>query len=335
MPPHHTLLRVGRTAAPFALPLALTAAAGLALAQPGAPSASRPPAPRIDRHPRARTLGTTARFAFTDAGVGTSFLCSLDGGPYRRCSSSQLFRHLRVGAHRFRVEAQDGASQRSRPASYKWRIYSARMMRISIVVAAPTIVRGPTSSTSAATATFTFSDTAAGVEFLCAVDSQTPATCESPITYSRLSSGAHTFRVTARYLGAQQSPPASYSWRVQGAGGSVTISGNAQGALYPGAGPEPIPLTLSNAASTRVSITGLAVSIDGSQLPAGCDPSSFQLTQSSASSAQPVVVPGNGTVTLPAQGVTAPSISMVDTNSNQDGCQGATVTLDYSESSQP
>jgi hypothetical protein len=332
MPPQRTLLNVARTAGPFALPLVLSAA-GLALARAGAPSASRPPAPRIYRHPLALSRGTTARFAFTDARVGTTFMCSLDRRPYRRCSSSQLFRHLHSGAHRFQVEAMDGAGRRSTPASYRWRIGSAaHVIRVSVPTTAPTIVHGPADPTSLSSATLTFSDPAAGVQFLCTIDSRAPTSCTSPLTYSRLALGAHTFRVTAREGVAQQSQAATYTWRVQS---SVMITGNAQGALYPGADPSPIPLTLSNGASTRVSITGLTVSIDGSQLPTGCDPSSFQLMQSNVSSVQPLIVPGDGRVTLPAQGITAPSISMRNTNANQDACEGTTLTLLYSESSQP
>jgi hypothetical protein len=332
MPPQRTLLNVARTAAPFALPLVLSAA-GLALARAGAPSASRPPAPRIYRHPLGLSRGTTARFSFIDARAGTAFVCSLDRRPYSRCTSSQLFRHLHGGAHRFQVEAMDAAGRKSAPASYSWRIGSAaHVIRTSIPTTAPTIVHGPADPTSLSSATLTFSDPAAGVHFLCTLDSRAATSCTSPITYSGLASGAHTFRVTAREGTAQQSPAATYIWRVQT---SVTITGNAQGTLYPGADPSPIPLTLSNAASSRVSISGLTVSIDGSQLPTGCDLSSFQLTQSNVSSIQPLDVPADGTVTLPAQGVTAPSISMLDTSANQDACEGTTLTLHYSESSQP
>jgi hypothetical protein len=332
----HKLLTVGRTAAPFALPAALSAAAGLAIAQPGAPSAALPPAPRIHRHPLPHTHVTTAHFTFTDAGTGTRFLCSLDGRAYRGCDGSQIFRHLHGGAHRFQVVAEDSTGRRSRPAAYKWLIGAHRVMSISISTTPPTIVQTPPHSTGATTATFTFNDSAAGVSFLCAIDSHAPATCRSPITYARLSAGAHTFRVTAGYGVGQPSEPATYSWRVLSSiGGPVSVSGSAQGELYPGADPAPIPVTLRNPASTRVSVTGLTVSIDNTSLPAGCDLSSFQLNQSNVSSTQPVTVPGNGAVTLPAQGVTAPSIAMLDTNTDQDGCQGTTVTLDYGESTQP
>jgi hypothetical protein len=315
-----------------ALPAALGAAAGLALAQPGAPSPPRLPAPRIHRHPLPRTRGETARFTFTDAHVGTSFLCSLDGRTYRRCSSSQIFRHLRVGAHRFRVEAKDGDGRTSRPAAYGWRV-DAGVLRVSISPTSPTIVLAPSHLTSATTATFTFTDSAAGVAFLCTRDARPPASCRSPITYGQLSAGAHTFRVSARYGVGRESQPATYRWTVEDSGGGpLTVTGRARGPLLPGTGPEPIAVRLANPASTRLSITSLTVTVDGSRLPAGCAPGNFELTQSDISTARPVTVSGNGAVTLPAQGATAPAIAMIDTKSDQDGCRGATLTLDYAES---
>jgi hypothetical protein len=44
-----------------------------------------------------------------------------------------------------------------------------------------------------------------------------------------------------------------------------------------------------------------------------------------------VVVPAHGSVTLPAQGVTAPEVVMVYLDDvNQDACKGAVFTLAYS-----
>jgi hypothetical protein len=42
-----------------------------------------------------------------------------------------------------------------------------------------------------------------------------------------------------------------------------------------------------------------------------------------------VVVPAGGTVALPAQGATAPVLTMLDLPSNQDACKGAIFTLSY------
>ncbi len=43
-----------------------------------------------------------------------------------------------------------------------------------------------------------------------------------------------------------------------------------------------------------------------------------------------VVVPAGGSVLLPAQGATAPVVTMLDLGTNQDDCKGATLSFTYS-----
>ena len=69
----------------------------------------------------------------------------------------------------------------------------------------------------------------------------------------------------------------------------------------------------------------------GSSLP-GCDgPVNLQVTQSNmvgglARSSSPQ----HGSVTLPAQGATAPLVAMLDLATNQDACKNAVFTFSYS-----
>ena len=42
-----------------------------------------------------------------------------------------------------------------------------------------------------------------------------------------------------------------------------------------------------------------------------------------------IVVPAFGSVTLPAQGATAPVVTMLDLPTNQDACKNATFALSY------
>ena len=44
-------------------------------------------------------------FRFVDPSGGSSFRCSLDGSPFRPCSSPKVYGHLRPGRHVFRVRA--------------------------------------------------------------------------------------------------------------------------------------------------------------------------------------------------------------------------------------
>jgi len=76
---------------------------------------------------------------------------------------------------------------------------------------APVINSGPANPSSAATATFTFSDAQAGVTFLCGMDGNY-SLCSSGITYPGLLNGAHTFVVEAADSKGYASPDTVYNW---------------------------------------------------------------------------------------------------------------------------
>lgn len=88
------------------------------------------PATRITRlrtgARRGRGLFASVAFKARDLGVVRSplgFMCKLDRGRYRRCSSPQLFRHLRPGSHVIRVRAVDATGNKDRtPAVRRFEI---------------------------------------------------------------------------------------------------------------------------------------------------------------------------------------------------------------------
>jgi hypothetical protein len=101
------------------------------------------------------------------------------------------------------------------------------------------------------------------------------------------------------------------------------------GALYPGAPPQLLPVTIVNPNPVPIFVTGLAVSATVD--PNGCaSAENLSLVASSASSATPVEVPANGSVSLPAPNASAPSIQLRDLPLNQDACQGARFPLSFS-----
>jgi hypothetical protein len=63
-----------------------------------------------------------ATFKFTSDQPGSTFLCKLDGMPFRACRSPKTYRHLRPGRHRFQVEAVSSGGTDSSPASRPFRI---------------------------------------------------------------------------------------------------------------------------------------------------------------------------------------------------------------------
>jgi hypothetical protein len=113
--------------------------------------------------------------------------------------------------------------------------------------------------------------------------------------------------------------------------GAFTISGNLPGLLYPGAG-SLLPLTVSNPYDFDLRVSLLRVNVlSGSSQP-GCDGrANLQVTQSNtAGGSVSVIVPATGSVTLPAQGATAPLVAMLDLATNQDACKNAVFTFSFS-----
>lgn len=160
-------------------------------------------------------------------------------------------------------------------------------------------------------------------------------TCASPLTYTvnTDNDGEHQFAVRAVDATGRTSSEADYAWKVPTHGNRIpfTITGSAGGSLYPGAPPRSIPLRLDNPEHVAIYVTSLTVTVTSG--PAGCSPTgNLSLVQSSASGATPVQVPAGGSVTLPAQGISAPTIQLVDLPVNQDACKSGAFGLSYTGS---
>lgn len=78
----------------------------------------------------------------------------------------------------------------------------------------PTVSTRPADPTNAQTATFGFSDTAAGSAFTCSLDFAAYVACTSPRTYSGLAAGSHTFRVRAQAPSQTVSSAFQVTWNV-------------------------------------------------------------------------------------------------------------------------
>ena len=81
---------------------------------------------------------------------------------------------------------------------------------------APSILAEPANPTGVNSATFTFSDTQAGVTFECSIDGLAFGACVSGVSYSPVSAGQHSFQVRALDADGFLSPAAVYSWTVTG-----------------------------------------------------------------------------------------------------------------------
>jgi hypothetical protein len=193
-----------------------------------------------------------------------------------------------------------------------------------------------------------------GHSFECAMDAVRFAACQSPASYGSLPLGRHVFMVrgvsgdgTSGDLAVVQwavlpgqrvltGPPLvsrSASGTARAAGGSglsFSISGELRGLLSPGRGGA-VRLRIQNPYPFPIGATALRVTVDPGSTKPGCDSrSDLAVRQSNtARGSVVVVVPAHATVTLPAQGATAPRVWMRNRPVNQDACKGARFKLRY------
>jgi hypothetical protein len=275
-------------------------------------------------------VSRSATFAWGRRGASSS-QCSLNGSRWRACTSPKSYRGLALGKHVFGVRGVTG-SQHSSVNQFHWTITEGTPP------APPVLTGAPGSDTTSTEAVFSF-DVQAGMEFQCALDSSDWRSCSSPAIYLGLSIGSHTFCVRSVSPTGIPSLPACTIWVVHGVeqppvtsppSGSFTIAGDQPGLLAPGLG-GPVPVTITNPQSFPITVTDLVLTVAGGSSKPGCDgASNLSVAQSNmAGGAVSVVVPAGGSVVLPAQGATAPVVTMLDLGSNQDNCKGVTFTFDY------
>lgn len=106
------------------------------------------------------------------------------------------------------------------------------------------------------------------------------------------------------------------------------------GELWPGSS-QPVNVAMTNPNPRPISITSLAVKLHAIDAPRAtstlpCSAADFSITQ--LAGPYPLRVPAHATRQLPGLGVAQaaqPRITMLNRPVNQDGCQGATITLSY------
>ena len=114
-----------------------------------------------------------------------------------------------------------------------------------------------------------------------------------------------------------------------GLGYRVTF-GTVTPALLPGAPPAAIPVTIQNPNPFAISVAALTIAAHN----ATCDPAQniriVQLNPSAHTRSHLLTVPAHGSVALPAQGVAAPAIQLIDTGVNQTAaCANQAFDLTY------
>jgi hypothetical protein len=193
------------------------AAAPAATAAPLATAAdTTPPQTQITAGPAGSTAATAATFYFKSSESGSTFACKLDSGTWIACGSpSKTYSSLRVGSHQFSVRATDRAGNLdATPATRSWTI-TATTPPADTTPPQTQISARPPESTTATTATFSFSSSESGSAFSCKLDTGAWAPCGSSKTYSSLSDGDHQLAVRATdAAGNVDATPATDTWTI-------------------------------------------------------------------------------------------------------------------------
>lgn len=194
----------------------------------------------------------------------------------------------------------------------------------------PKITAHPDKASPSASAKFRFTARGRGRRFRCRLDGRAWSACSSPVTYTRLAVGTHSFSVRTAGRRGTHGRPARYRWQVlEPRDFSISPQLSSLEALYPGAAAQALPLTIANPNPVPILLTSLEVRAAAD--PAGCPSgANLLLTGAGVSEGKPLTVPADGSVSLPAPGIAAPTIALRDLPANQDACQGARFPLAFS-----
>jgi hypothetical protein len=194
----------------------------------------------------------------------------------------------------------------------------------------PKITMHPDKLATSTGAKFAFAVRGGKPRFQCRLDGRAWSTCQTPVTFSKLATGSHSFSVRSVAARGRRSKTARFRWQVlEPKDFSITPQPAGLGPLFPGAPAQGLPLTISNPNPVPIFVTSLQVRATAD--PAGCaSAENLVLGGSSASSAAPIKVPASGSVSLPAPGASAPSIALRDLPVSQDACQRARFPLSFS-----
>lgn len=193
----------------------------------------------------------------------------------------------------------------------------------------PKITMHPEKLATLTGAKFGFTVRSGKPRFQCKLDGRPWSACQAPVSYGKLAVGSHSFSVRSVGARKKHSKTARFRWQVlKPKDFSITPQLGSLVALFPGAPTQALPLTIANPNSVPILVTSITVSAGAS--PPGCaSAENLLLTGASASSANPIQVPANGSISLPGPSGSAPTIGLRDLPVSQDACQGAQFSLSF------
>jgi len=174
---------------------------------PGPCGEFRPPHTTLTGSLSGIVKSSSATFTFSSNIAGSTFACTLDGGPPQQCSSPTTYTGLPDGRHTFTVTASDQAGDKDpTPPTATW--ISDTGPPVTTIRAVSLAKRTPPS------ATITFTASESDVTFTCALDGGSPTPCSSPVAYEHLAVGAHLVVVIATDAAGNIATPAIVNWVV-------------------------------------------------------------------------------------------------------------------------
>ena len=179
--------------------------------QPSVRVDGTPPVVTIQQRPSDPSSSQSASFTFT-VNEQAAVSCKLDNEPFTSCTSPAEYGNLAEGEHSFAVQATDPAGNTSQD-TYGWRVDAT----------APTIAitQMPSELSSSTSASFSFTGSEAETE--CKLDDAAFTACSSPVAYSDLAEGPHTFTVKATDSVGNADQDA-YTWTIDSIPPTVAIT---------------------------------------------------------------------------------------------------------------
>ncbi len=167
-----------------------------------------PPDTNITSGPSGTVKSNSATFSFSSTEKNSTFECSLDGAAFTPCTSPQSYSSLSEGQHTFRVRAIDAVGHTDpTPASVSW--------TVDTTPPETAITSAPSGTVKSRVADISFSASEQGSTFKCSLDGAPFSSCTSPVKYTGLKDGQHTFKVQAiDAAGNADSTPATNTWTV-------------------------------------------------------------------------------------------------------------------------
>lgn len=145
---------------------------------------------------------TSAKFSFVGTGA-VSYECSLNGAAYSQCVSPVVIQGLANKEHAFEVKGVGPTGARSEPALYRWKVDTIAPNEPNVMSNLDDTVVVSKSVSFA----FDSIDQGSGVEYYqCSLDNAEFSLCKSPLSFSELSLGEHSFRVRSYDFGKNLSP---------------------------------------------------------------------------------------------------------------------------------